>query len=253
METSAGPNLALTLRRRVETFVGSSQWASALVPLTIPAAATALLLCDMWDDHWCRAAAGRVDALAPRMNAVVAVARARGILIIHAPSETMDFYAGTPPRERARAVPLLTPPPLRQLADPPLPIDDSDGGCDSGQSPWFKAWSRQHPAIEIAGTDLVADSGDEIYSLLRQQERSLLLIMGVHTNMCVLQRSFGIKQMTRWGMRCALVRDLTDALYNPAQPPYVSQAEGTQLVIEYIERYWCPSIASSDLLEGAAG
>jgi len=30
-------------------------------------------------------------------------------------------------------------------------------------------------------------------------------------------------------------------------PPHVSQAEGTRLVIEYIERHWCPSINSADL------
>ena len=63
-----------------------------------------------------------------------------------------------------------------------------------------------------------------------------LFIMGVHTNMCVLNRSFAIKQMVRWGKQVALVRDLTDAMYNPARPPYVSHAEGTDLVIGYIER-----------------
>lgn len=31
-----------------------------------------------------------------RMNDVVKAARARGVTIIHAPSETMDFSAGTP-------------------------------------------------------------------------------------------------------------------------------------------------------------
>ena len=46
-----------------------------------------------------------------------------------------------------------------------------------------------------------------------------------------------------------LVRDLTDAMYNPAMPPYVSHNEGTRLVIEYIEKFWCPSISSNDLVE----
>ena len=71
--------------------------------------------------------------------------------------------------------------------------------------------------------------------------------MGVHTNMCILNRSFGIKQLVRWGVPIALVRDLTDAMYNPVRAPYVSHNEGTQLVIGYIERFWCPSITSGDL------
>ena len=38
--------------------------------------------------------------------------------------------------------------------------------------------------------------------------------------------------------RCILVRDLTDAMYNPEDPPHVSHDAGTQLVIEYIEKFW---------------
>ena len=52
--------------------------------------------------------------------------------------------------------------------------------------------------------------------------------------------------MTRRGVRCILVRDLTDAMYNPAQPPNVSHSRGTELVIEHIEKYWCPTIVSAD-------
>jgi hypothetical protein len=66
--------------------------------------------------------------------------------------------------------------------------------------------------------------------------------------MCILNRGFAIKQMTRWGIRCILVRDLTDAMCNPRKPPYVSHAAGTELVIQHIEKYWCPTILSSDLI-----
>ena len=72
--------------------------------------------------------------------------------------------------------------------------------------------------------------------------------MGVHTNMCILHRSFGIKQMVRWGIPIALIRDLTDTMYNPEMPPYVNHNEGTELVISFIEKFWCPTIHSSDIL-----
>ncbi|MFH1921122.1 MAG: hypothetical protein ABIP48_14735 [Planctomycetota bacterium] len=80
--------------------------------------------------------------------------------------------------------------------------------------------------------------------------------MGVHTNMCVLGRPFGIRAMARLGRNVVLVRDLTDAMYDPRQPPHVSHARGTELVIEHIEKHWCPSILSEDLIEvvpGSAG
>ena len=44
-----------------------------------------------------------------------------------------------------------------------------------------------------------------------------------------------------------LARDLTDAMYDPRDAPYVSHDEGTQLVIEHVERYWCPTIVGDDL------
>jgi len=45
----------------------------------------------------------------------------------------------------------------------------------------------------------------------------------------------------------ALSRDLTDAMYNPLKPPYVSHDAGTQLIIGYIEKFWCPTITGDDL------
>ena len=59
--------------------------------------------------------------------------------------------------------------------------------------------------------------------------------MGVHTNICILNRSFGIRQFTRLGFQVVLVRDLTDAMYDPRQRPFVSHTRGTELVIEHIE------------------
>ena len=77
--------------------------------------------------------------------------------------------------------------------------------------------------------------------------------MGVHTNYCIVNRSFGIRQMARVGMNVVLARDLTDALYDPRQPPFVSHARGTEIVVEHIEKYLCPSIMSVDLTHVMAG
>src|SRR4051812_38421053 len=60
------------------------------------ASKTAVVICDMWDKHWCAGATGRVGEMAPRMNEVVAAMRAKGALIVHCPSDTMSFYKDTP-------------------------------------------------------------------------------------------------------------------------------------------------------------
>jgi nicotinamidase-related amidase len=243
--------LHLNLRTRVEPFRGSGEWEEVPLRREIAPAETAFLLCDVWDAHWCRSAARRCDALAPQINRAVEAARAQGVFIIHAPSECMAFYADTPQRRRMQETPRVHPPEPREITDPPLPIDDSDHGCDDvppcpAKSPW--PWTRQHAAIRIADEDGISDNGGEVYSALRERGITTLLIAGVHTNMCVLKRSFAIRQMTRWGIRCILVRDLTDAMYNPRMPPFVSHEEGTELVIQHIEKYWCPTVLSRDLL-----
>ena len=218
-------------------------WETIERPRALQAARTAILICDMWDRHWSRGASERVDEMAPGMNAVVKAARAKGVLVIHAPSDTLDFYDGTEARQRALDAPTIEPPPEIEHADPALPIDDSDRGSDTGETPWHKAWSRQHAAIEIdPDRDAITDSGREVYNVLRQHEIRQVIMMGVHTNMCVLNRSFGIKQLVRWGIDVALARNLTDTMYNPAMPPFVSHDEGTRLVVDYIEKFWCPTV-----------
>ncbi len=242
--------LSLALRRwaLAQDDGGHAIWLEAITPVVVPATNTAIVICDMWDAHWSRGASERVTAMAARMNAVVAAVRGKGAHIIHAPSDTLDFYAGTPARRRALEAPAVTPPPESMHDDPPLPIDDSDEGSDTGEPAPFHAWSRQHATLEIDhDLDAISDQGSEVYSLLKMWSVRQVLLMGVHTNMCILNRSFGIKQMVRWGVPIALVRDLTDAMYNPARAPYVSHDEGTQLVIGYIERFWCPTITSGDL------
>ena len=239
--------LRLNLRTRVEVFKGSGIWDEVVVHREFPCSETAILLCDVWNKHWCTGATNRVNEMAPIMNSVIKVARENGVQIIHAPSDTLDFYADTPYRRRILEVPKVEPPEPLDIQDPPLPIDDSDGGCDTGAERQHKAWESQHPAIEITGDDVISDNGQEVYSYMQSRGIKNLIIMGVHTNMCVLGRSFGIRQMTRWGVQCVLVRDLTDAMYNPEKAPYVSHKRGTEMVIEHIEKYWCPSILSTDI------
>jgi len=242
-------HLTLQVRRASRTEDGLAVWEATTTGEEWNAEKTALVLCDVWDQHPCHGAVVRLERMLPRMNDVVAQLRRRGALIAHAPSETMRFYEGTAARERARsATPLTLPEPL-QHDDPPLPVDSSDGGCDTVPYAPAGTWTRQHAAIEIdQERDVISDRGDELYRVYRERGIDRMLIMGVHTNMCVLNRTFAIKAMVRLGLRVALIRDLTDAMYNPLRPPYVSHDEGTRLVIEYIEKFWCPTVTSEEIL-----
>lgn len=244
-----GPVLQLPLRTRVEAFKGSGAWEEVRITKEFPVRQLGILICDMWDNHWCTGASQRVEVLARKMAPLIDQARAKGIRIIHSPSDVIGFYKDYPQRRRILTPPGVEPPPEITLSDPPLPIDDSDGGCDTPGDKPYRAWTRQHTAISVGPDDVISDKGAEVYSFLRHSGIRNLLVMGVHTNMCVLNRTFAIKQMTKWGIRCVLVRDLTDAMYDPKDYPHVSHERGTELVIEHIEKYWCPSVLSTDLAQ----
>jgi type 1 glutamine amidotransferase len=68
--------------------------------------------------------------------------------------------------------------------------------------------------------------------------------------MCVLGRPFGLRQMAKNGKNVALVRDMTDTMYNPASLPHVSHFTGTDLIVEHIEKFVCPTITSDQLAGG---
>jgi nicotinamidase-related amidase len=221
-------------------------------------AQTAIIICDMWDAHTCAMSAQRVAALAPRMNQVVNTARSLGVMIVHSPSDTMKFYEGTPWRLRMQRAPMApsSSPILARCGrdsaeERDFPVDDTAGGCDD---PMPKAetgppypWTRENSAIDIVGFDGVSDNGQEIYNFFKQEGIANVVLMGVHTNICILNRSFGARQMTRLGFQVVLARDLTDSMYDPRKRPFVSHTRGTELIIEHIEAKWCPSILSDDL------
>src|ERR1035437_9962760 len=243
--------LGLPFRRQhlSERADGYITWETVVEDRSVLPDQMALLLCDVWDRHWCRGANERLALLLPRMNELASVLRAAGVLIVHAPSETMDAYAGTPARMRAASAPPARLPPPRSVADPPLPIIDDDEGCDTPPDTPYRAWTRQHPAIVIDHErDAVSDDGQELYRLYRHRGITTVLIMGVHANMCILNRSFAIKALVQQGFDVALVRDLTDTMYCPARPPYVDHDDGTRLVVSFIEKFWCATVSSADLL-----
>lgn len=264
--TRADP-LALNLRERSENT--SSSRAAEWDP-----AKTAIVICDMWDSHHSVTAVRRVNEFAPRLNVVLSALRARGVTIIHSPSDCMPAYEGHPARKRALGVPGATaaPPdigawchriPAEEKAT--YPIDQSDGGEDESEwedAEWTKRlkadgrnpgtpWLKQNDRLMIdEGKDYIAAEGDVVWNILQQQGVEHVILAGVHTNMCVLGRPFGLRQMVRAGMETVLLRDCTDVMYNPARWPYVSHFTGLDLVIEHIERHVCATITSDQIVGG---
>ncbi len=237
-------------------------------------ARTAIIVCDMWDLHHCKNAVTRETEMAPRMNEVLEKARKDGIFIIHAPSSCMKPYEGTPARELAKSAPPAARLPdkigewCKQIPNEErsiYPLDQSDGGEDDDpveHAAWAKEleakglnprapWTRQVDLLRIdQEKDAISDSGVEIWNLLEARNIDNVILMGVHLNMCVSGRPFGLRQMAKNGKHVVLMRDLTDTMYNPGRWPFVSHTDGTERFVHYVEKTICPTITSDQFIGG---
>lgn len=270
---SASP-LSLQLTRQVETAEGTGRYHRVAVQENWEPKKTALILCDVWDSHHCYRAVMRVNELVPRLEQTVKSMRDRGVTIIHAPSDCMKSYEGHPARQRAQKIAKSDrlPEGIREWCyripeeeKGKYPIDQSNGGEDdtpeehvawvqdlvrmgrNAKTPWLK----QHEGLTIQSeSDFVSDKGEEIWSILEAKGIENVILAGVHTNMCVLGRPFGLRRMVQAGKRTALIADLTDTMYDPNCEPFVSHFTGTDLIIDHIERYVCSTFTSDQILGG---
>jgi nicotinamidase-related amidase len=223
-------------------------------------ARVAAVICDMWDKTQCVSAARRVVEMAPRVNEVAARLRRDGAVIVHAPAGCMDYYAGTAARERARHAPRVPSPAPVDWNDwdasreSPLPsalAEDTSCSCEPGEPCTVAGtpipWTHQIDSIEISSADAVTDDGEELLALLEQGGIEDVVVMGVHLNRCVLGRPYGIRQLVYWGKRPVLCRDLTDSYH---RDPH-GHLWGNEQMIAHVERHWCPTLTSDQLVGGA--
>jgi nicotinamidase-related amidase/type 1 glutamine amidotransferase len=274
-ENRTAGRLELQLRYRQETSPGSGRHHTLTRGESWDPQQTALIVCDMWDLHHCHRAVLRETEFAPRLNALLQEVRRQGVTIIHAPSDCMGYYAEHPARRRAVETPRAAqlPPQIgewcRQIPAEEqgiYPIDQSAGGEDDDpdeHAQWAaeltakglnprRPWTHQTPLLEIdPERDYISDRGEEVWSILEQRGIRNVILTGVHTNMCVLGRPFGLRQMAKNGKNVVLMRDLTDTMYDPRAWPYVSHFTGTDLIVAHIEKYVCPTITSDQFLGGS--
>ena len=274
VQPAVAESIELSLRSQAETEQGSGRFHQTLTTEAWDLSKTAVIVCDVWDSHHSINAVRRVQEFAPRLNNLLAKARDQGATIIHSPSDCMPAYTNHPARLRAIAIEAPRNVPREMHAWCSLipneekavyPIDQSDGGEDDDpveHAAWVQTlkkqgrkpgtpWLAQIDLIKIDPKhDYITDNGVEVWSVLERHGIKNVILTGVHTNMCVLGRPFGLRQMARVGKRVALVRDMTDTMYNPKRWPFVSHFTGTDLIISHVERYVCPTITSDQILGG---
>ncbi|HUT30081.1 MAG TPA: ThuA domain-containing protein [Sedimentisphaerales bacterium] len=227
-------------------------------------AKTAIVVIDMWDRHWCRTYTARVANMVPRMNRTLEAARRLGIQVVFAPSDVVDFYKDFAQRKSMQAIADYAPPAKVAFNPPSEPKGKDCCECGPAQpckTNSFGRWSRQHPDLKIAESDLIGDCNNEreLLNFCRHRGIDTLIYMGVASNMCVLHRKFGMLNMGGYGFNIMFVSDMVQAITANGLDPATktpdwnfTPAKGSALIQRYLEKHIAPSFESRQLI-GAAG
>lgn len=229
----------------------------------LKAARTAVVVIDMWDRHWCRTYTQRVANMVPRMNRTLDAVRRLGIQVVFAPSDVVEFYKDYPQRKAMVAIG-DRPPPKKTRFEPPAQPTGRDC-CECGPSQpckinSFGRWSRQHPDLRIAEGDLIGDCNNERELLNLCQTRGIdtLIYAGVASNMCVLNRKFGMNNMKQYGFKTIFISDLVQAITANGLDPATktpdfnfTAAKGSALIQQYLEMHIAASFESRQLIKAA--
>lgn len=229
---------------------------------------TAIVVVDMWADHFCKQARVHFDALAGRLNIALGTFRALGVHIIHAPAGAYDHYAKWPQAKATMDIYTLAPahpfnrrrPQLENMAHidqrvPSVPWK-MEGGCECDPPCDTSGWGyphELHPGLEIAEADFMAigpdvEMAERVWSVVCAHGITRLFYTGVAMNMCVLNRHFGMIPMSFfYGVETALIRDLSESFW--IGPPFISHEAAYARVVGYIETYIAPTVTSTQLIQ----
>jgi hypothetical protein len=204
-----------------------------------------VVVVDVWNHHWCKTATMRVDALVPRINHALDGARSLGVTVMLCPSDVVDNYVGWPQREIVLAMRKQPVPPLIKIECPSPP---DGGGCACGRERCTVnyGWDAMHPSLGIGQDDLMPDTLEEVWTICKDRELTHLIYVGVHTQVCLLGKSMGLRNLKAADMHCILARDMTDA--HPGYDPEknFTPDSHTADVVRHFERHLAPTVHLSE-------
>jgi hypothetical protein len=206
-----------------------------------------VIVVDPWNFHWCKSATMRVDALIPRMNRSLEACRDFGMTIMLCPTDVVDHYVGWPQREMVLAMNKRSVPTLQTIQCPAPP---GGRGCACGHDGCLGnyGWDAMHPDLKIGPADLIPDTLEDVWTICQDRQLTHLIYAGVHTEVCLLGKPMGLRNLKAAGIECILARDLTDAHPDYAPERGLTPDGHTAEVVAHFEQHLAPTIMMSDEL-----
>ena len=200
---------------------------------------TAVIIIDVWDDHWCKYYKELNESLAKRLGPFVDKLRSAGAKIIHSPCGSamptgekklapdvfklsdyscMPYYYGSQARKNAvdcfkkgKAVNYSKR--CQQPGDLFFKGVRQRGGkfCTCipyCKRPFPRPWTRQHDAINVTDEDYVTDDIIGVSHILHRDKINRILYVGGALNACLIDRPHGM--ISKYdGVLSTFIRDLT--------------------------------------------
>ncbi|MDA0337548.1 MAG: isochorismatase family protein [bacterium] len=218
---------------------------------TVPRSQCALVLLDVWNQHYLKDTEARAEAIIQqRLRPLLAAARQAGLPIVHAPSPAQaqkhpqwlqlpGWDESTWPRDDSW---------------PPADFRRSDGAFLAYRLPEeprdaereaHRAGLQIHPDMQPMAGEPVIATGQELHLWCRNQGILFLLFAGFNTNACMLHRDYGTIDMSRRGYTVVIVRDCTTGMESAATHATLGQTENAILLSEMFGRY---SVEANELI-----
>lgn len=287
-EQDAG-KISMTLRTRIVAEDGSVTVVED--PLEIEPGKLAIVVVDIWTAHNCIGATDWPAKMIPEWNAFLDDARTLGIPIVFASAgDDLQRWQGKPQRTNITQLPEHPLPvsndflpghsafgvwpsncmcPIKRInastGEPIFDCQKQPGNVNQDpriivkDQDVFIAAGHYRPGIQWAVDSWGEPAQQELWNFVQEKGITHLLYIGDATNMCVINREFGMIVMKRAGLETILVRDLTNAMtyygYNPETKqldPDITPAVGTQKAVEYVEQVIGPSIDSGQISRATA-
>jgi hypothetical protein len=229
----------------------------------------AIIVMDMWDNHWDPTWVAHATARAESMNQFLHRARGAGAVIIHSPTNLITGYGGRVYQDTKQ----------RQAASrAPKSVAPRDNGfMRKPAAPWGKnryvgskahrmngepasrpnTLSNQCVGIDIEANDYITGEWgtlQDAWNILQKHDTKYLLYVGGATNMCLILKPIGLRHMKARGIKTVLVRDLALAWSDPyhwydrnkklPDDWGYTALKGDAFVADWIEREMSPAVTS---------
>ena len=205
---------------------------------------TALVLVDVWNLHYVDSWIARATEVAKtKIVPAMEAARKAGMMIIHAPSprvakkhDEWTRYAGDEE---------LNPPSQPSPDWPPEDFRKRSGkyaeySRDLWKEPYMEPWKEVYKGLDISDLakpepgDFVISTGNQLHRLLRNRKILHLFYAGFATNMCLIDRDYGMRAMKNRGYNLILLRDATTGVETHDT---VANLLTTKVYVQQIELY----------------